>query len=93
MIENLPSFVDNIKISKFDNRDLWIGTPAMRNSVIDVILSNSWIRKILLNLRISLMVFMLFMRIDTSGNGKLAGGFRVDERNGNILECVYGNGK
>lgn len=69
-------YPDNVKLS--ESGDLWVAIPALRDSFSNIVDHNSIIRRIILNLR---MPLGLFIRV---ANMKYAGGIKVNPKTGEI---------
>ena len=80
--ENIVGYVDNVKIN--EKGELWVATPTFRDSVTNLIVKSTIIRRILLNLRLPLGLFLLL------ANKTKVGGIKIDPENGEILDYFYG---
>mgnify|MGYP000452785462 CR=1 FL=1 len=72
ILENILGYPDNVKLT--ESGDLWIAVPALRDSFSNIIDHNSIIRRVILNLRMPLGMFI------TLANMKYAGGIRVNPK-------------
>lgn len=65
---------------------MWIALPALRDSFSNIIDNNSIIRRVLINLRTPLGLFLAL------ANMKYAGGIKVDAKTGEIKQYFFGHG-
>lgn len=81
---DLPGYPDNIHVSHDGN--LWVSLPALRDWVSGTVERIKVLRKISINARMTLGMFLMV------ANMKYAGGVKIDSRNGNVLEYFFGQG-
>ena len=82
MFKNIPGFPDNLKITK-DNK-LWIALPSQRDAVTNMIDNNPSIRKMLINSKIPLKLFLSF------ANFELSGAIKIDPNTGKVEDYFLG---
>jgi hypothetical protein len=70
-------YPDNVKLT--ESGDLWIALPALRDSFSNIIDHNSVIRKVLINLRVPIGMFLAL------ANMKYSGGIKVNPKSGEIV--------
>ena len=59
-MENLPGFPENIRLGD-DGISLWVATPALRNTVTNMINEFPIVRRIALNLNVPASMILSFM--------------------------------
>lgn len=67
-----------------DKGELWLATPALRDSVSAFIDNSVILRRIILNIRTPLALFILVT------NRSLSGGIKIDPIKGEIIDYMYG---
>lgn len=83
MVDNIFGYPDNVKQTA--SGDLWVALPALRDAFSNIIDNNVVIRRVLLNLRVPLGMFLAL------ANMKYAGGIRVNPHTGEIVEYFFGD--
>jgi ribose transport system permease protein len=72
VVDNILGYPDNVKLASDGN--LWIALPALRDSLSNIIDRNSLLRRVLINLRVPLGMFLAL------ANMKYAGGIKIDPK-------------
>lgn len=75
--DNILGYVDNIKMN--DKGELWVATPGIRDNVSNLVDRSTIIRRILLNIRLPLGLFLFL------ANKTKAGGVKIDPATGEIV--------
>lgn len=74
--------MDNIKIA--DDGNIWVGTPSLRDHVNNLVDRYPILRKLILNIRVSLHFFM------SIANFEYSGGVKVNPHTHEVVEHIYG---
>lgn len=74
VIGDILGYPDNVKITK--SGELWVAIPALRDSLTHIIDHNPVLRKIMLNMRTPLSMFLMV------ANMKYSGGIKVNPKKG-----------
>ena len=82
VLNNVPGFPDNLKITE-DNK-LWVAIPSLRDNITNMLDNNALIRKMLINSRIPLNLFLNF------ANFSLSGAIKIDPHTGKIEDYFMG---
>ena len=82
IFENLIGFPDNLKITE-DNK-LWVAIPSLRDKVTNLLDNNPLIRKILINSKIPLALFLKM------GNFSFSGAIKIDPHYGQVEDYFLG---
>lgn len=76
VIDNLPGFLDNLKIN--DKGEIWIATPSLRDAVSTLVNRSTIVRRISLQY-LTLKLFLIL------SNQTHAGGLKIDPIKGEIV--------
>ena len=82
IFDNLIGFPDNLKITE-DNK-LWVAIPSLRDKVTNMLDNNPIIRKILINSKIPLALFL------NMANFSFSGAIKIDPHNGQVEDYFLG---
>ena len=69
IIDNLIGFPDNVKV--MDDNTMWIGIPMMKNYLIDIIDHFTFIRRAMIMLGTTLMIFKSLGGLDYAGGVRI----------------------
>lgn len=80
--DNLLGFPDNLKITE-DNK-LWVAIPSLRDQVTNLIDNNALIRKMIINSKIPVGLFLAL------ANFSLSGAIKIDPHSGQVEDYFMG---
>lgn len=75
--------MDNLKLDEDGN--IWVGTPSLRDHVNYLVDRYPILRKLILNLRLSLKSFMAVANFEYSG------GMKINPQTHQVVEYIYGS--
>jgi hypothetical protein len=83
VLGNILGYPDNVKLAA--SGDLWIAIPALRDGTTNMIDQNPAIRKVMLNLRVPLSLFLLV------ANMKYDVGIKVNRKTWEVVDYFFGD--
>jgi hypothetical protein len=81
VLDRILGYPDNVKVS--ESGHLWVAIPALRDQITDIMDQIPLLRKVILNLRIPLKLFLVI------ANSSYDGGIKVDQSTGEIIEYFF----